>query len=238
MTAQDVARELGGALLTGGGYLARCPAHHDRNPSLSLTDRGGRLLVRCHAGCEQANVITALKDRGLWAEQPQRVVVATYTYSDEYGVPLNRVCRTEPKGFYQQRYVGGQWLNGLGNTRRVLYHLPEVIEAPIVFLAEGEKDCETLRAWGFVATTAAGGAKARWLSEYTDTLRGREVIIIPDNDAPGWERAAMLCRELYGAVARLRVYDLPETIKDISDWFAAGHSECELIAQLEGEYAV
>jgi hypothetical protein len=38
--------------------------------------------------------------------------------------------------------------------------LPEVLEAPIVFVVEGEKDVETLREHGFIATTNAGGAKA------------------------------------------------------------------------------
>ena len=71
----------------------------------------------------------------------------------------------------------------------VLYHLREVLEAPIVFMVEGEKDVDKLREHGFAATTNAGGAKARWLPQYTEALRGREVYIIPDNDSPGWERA-------------------------------------------------
>ncbi len=34
-----------------GGYMARCPAHEDRTPSLSVTERDGRVLVNCFAGC-------------------------------------------------------------------------------------------------------------------------------------------------------------------------------------------
>ena len=124
------------------------------------------------------------------------------------------------------------------HIRQVLYHLPEVLENPIIFVCEGEKDCETLRSHGFVATTNAGGAKARWLPEFTEMLRGREIIIVPDNDPPGWERAAVIAEALIGSVVRLRVLDLPREIKDISDWFAAGHSETELIATLEGVHAV
>jgi hypothetical protein len=216
--------------------MACCPAHDDRNPSLSINDRDGHLLVKCHAGCSQSAVVSALKSRNLWpaTNSPRRTVVAEYTYRDEKGTPLYRVCRTEPKGFFQQRWSGGQWLNGgLNSVRRVLYRLPEVLEAPIVFLVEGEKDVETLRLWGFVATTAAGGAKAEWLPEYTDTLRGREVIVIPDNDKPGWERAVSVCRELVGNVARLRILDLPEEVKDITDWSAVGHSNAALVEILE-----
>ena len=235
MTAQRLARELRGRPL-GQGFMACCPAHDDRNPSLSINDRDGHLLVRCHAGCSQSDVIAALKVRDLWPK-PQRTgrtVVAEYVYRDENGKPLYRVCRTEPKSFFQQRWCGTEWVNGRGGTKLVLYRLAEVLEAPIVFLPEGEKDVETLRGWGFVATTAAGGAKGKWLPSYTDTLRGREVIVIPDNDPPGWNRALSVCRELVGKVARLRIHELPEAIKDVSDWFAAGHSEVELIETLEG----
>jgi putative DNA primase/helicase len=40
-------------------WTARCPAHDDQNPSLSIRDVDGKVLVRCHAGCEQAHVIAA-----------------------------------------------------------------------------------------------------------------------------------------------------------------------------------
>jgi hypothetical protein len=72
MTAETIARALGGHR-TGAGWTARCPAHDDRTPSLSLTDtKDGKLLVRCHAGCDQKDVIAALRGRGLWGEGRSR----------------------------------------------------------------------------------------------------------------------------------------------------------------------
>ena len=52
--------------------MARCPAHDDREPSLSISDaKDGKVLVRCHAGCDQRDVIAALRARGLWeTERP------------------------------------------------------------------------------------------------------------------------------------------------------------------------
>ena len=110
----------------------------------------------------------------------------------------------------------------------------EVLEAPIVFVVEGEKDAETLRDYGFVATTNAGGARAPWLPEYTEALGGREVILIPDNDTPGRERVVRIARALVGKVARLVILEL-EDGKDVTEWFQRGHSECELISELDGE---
>ena len=68
-TAEHVARALGKARRTGKQWTARCPAHDDQDPGLSIANADdGRLLVRCHAGCDQSRVIDALRDRGLWPE--------------------------------------------------------------------------------------------------------------------------------------------------------------------------
>ena len=66
MPAESLARALGGRK-AGKDWMARCPAHDDREPSLSVRDtEDGKVLVHCHAGCEQSRVIDALGLRGLW----------------------------------------------------------------------------------------------------------------------------------------------------------------------------
>jgi putative DNA primase/helicase len=65
LSAEDIARALNGRQV-GDGWVAHCPAHDDRTPSLSITEREGRPLVHCHAGCSQTDVINALDGRGLW----------------------------------------------------------------------------------------------------------------------------------------------------------------------------
>ena len=68
MTAETIAKALGGRK-AGSGWMARCPAHEDREPSLSIADAGdSKVLVRCHAGCDQQHVIAALKARGIWSD--------------------------------------------------------------------------------------------------------------------------------------------------------------------------
>ena len=63
MTARALTKALRGHW--HGSYgSARCPAHNDRHPSLSITERGGKLLVYCHSGCDQAAVWEKLKSRG------------------------------------------------------------------------------------------------------------------------------------------------------------------------------
>jgi hypothetical protein len=65
-TAEAIAKALGGRK-AGTAWMARCPAHDDRTPSLAIRDTGdGTVLVRCHAGCNQEQVISILRSRGLW----------------------------------------------------------------------------------------------------------------------------------------------------------------------------
>ena len=72
MTAAIIAKALGGRKV-GGGWTARCPAHDDRTPSLSIRDTvDGKVLVRCHAGCEQEQVVAILRSRGLWTSNRPR----------------------------------------------------------------------------------------------------------------------------------------------------------------------
>ena len=73
MTAETVAKALGGHK-SGSAWMALCPAHEDREPSLSITDAdNGKVLVRCHAGCDQEQVIAALRSRGLCMESGPRL---------------------------------------------------------------------------------------------------------------------------------------------------------------------
>lgn len=72
MNAERVAIALGGKQ-TGRHWMAKCPVHDDRTPSLSLSDsEQGLLLVNCFAGCEARDIITALQSRGLWDAQPSQ----------------------------------------------------------------------------------------------------------------------------------------------------------------------
>jgi putative DNA primase/helicase len=72
MSAEAIAKALGGRK-AGAAWMARCPAHEDREPSLSIVDcDDGKVLVRCHAGCAQLGVIAALKMRGLWGSTKQQ----------------------------------------------------------------------------------------------------------------------------------------------------------------------
>lgn len=68
ISAKDIVRQLGGHWFGSNG-TCRCPAHDDHNPSLSVSERDGVVLVHCFSGCDQRSVIAALRELNLW-EKP------------------------------------------------------------------------------------------------------------------------------------------------------------------------
>jgi 5S rRNA maturation endonuclease (ribonuclease M5) len=71
LTADEVASHLQKAKRTGSGWAACCPAHEDRTPSLSINDGESGVVVKCHAGCSQAQVLAALEAQGIDIRRPK-----------------------------------------------------------------------------------------------------------------------------------------------------------------------
>jgi uncharacterized membrane protein len=167
-------------------------------------------------------------------------IVATYDYRDEARRLLYQVVRYEPgfdgekKTFLQRRPDGkGGWIKGRGGVPLVLYRLPELLAAPseLIFIPEGEKDVDNLRALQCAATTNAGGAE-KWRPEYNEALRGRHVVILPDNDDKGRRHAEQVAMSLAGVAASVAVVELPGLPPkgDVSDWLqVAGNDKVALL---------
>lgn len=243
----------GGRAVTqsGEGYAARCPAHNDRSPSLSVSEGDdGRVLLHCHAGCEAGAVVAALgltmadlypprdghatgngrtRPTGSRAPTPRRFV-ATYPYHDASGELLYEVVRYEPKDFRPRRpdpAARDGWAYSYGDTPRVLYRLPDILTADhgsLVFVPEGEKDADRICREGLVATTTPGGANGAGKVDLSP-LAGRDVVLLPDHDAAGEGYAADLHRRLaeLDPPARVRVLRLPGLREkgDVSGWMDA-----------------
>ncbi len=233
MTLADLLGKLKGSKKQGAGYIARCPAHDDRQASLSITTGNDqRILLKCHAGCTPEAVTGAigLSLSDLFAETPvksKREIDQVYDYRDESGKLLYQSVRFTPKGFSQRRPKGKDgWDWSLNGTRRVLYRLPELQKADAratVFITEGEKDADRLWSDGLAATTNPQGA-GKWRDDYSHFLKSREVVILPDNDEPGHNHAAAVAQSLQGIASSVKVLALPGLPDkgDVSDWLNAG----------------
>jgi hypothetical protein len=158
VTVADLLARLERVKKNGSGWTARCPAHDDRNPSLSICEgEDGRILLKCHANCTVEVILAALglekadlfDRRDDWrlppprprssasTEQPGparelRADERAYEYCDESGELLFRAVRTPTasgKTFRLESWDGSRWLTGLNGSRLVVYRLPEVVAA-------------------------------------------------------------------------------------------------------------
>lgn len=204
-TCLDVARsELGEPKRKSGNeHCYICPNHNDTNPSLQVNDEKDKWMC---APCgtqgkawklatflsgysydnDKSNLFDWLKQQGLRdGNNGQPAIVSEYVYHNADGQPALKILRYEPKDFKQQRWDGTEW-DWKGPKPKLLYRLPELLAAPgrWVFLCAGEKDADRLRSLSFVATTNPGG-EGNWEGSYTETLKGRSVAILVDNDAKG-----------------------------------------------------
>lgn len=160
------------------------------------------------------------KRNGGEAKPAKWKIVATYDYTDESGRVLFQCVRFEPKDFRQRQPDGkGGWTWNLKGVRLVLYRLPEVVKASEVWIVEGEKDCDTLAPLGLCATCNPLGAE-KWRDEYGEALRGKSIVIVPDNDAPGRRHAEQVARALQAVAASVKIVKLTDTVKDASDFVA------------------
>ncbi|MGD1118350.1 MAG: DUF3631 domain-containing protein [Dehalococcoidales bacterium] len=240
----------------GKGWLVICPAHNDHNPSLWVRPSKNPDFVAtwdCKAGsCKREDVLNALSLT--WADvrkdgqsisrpktnarksTPKAKVASTPTAARTiecvYQYDGFEVIRYNPKDFTQRRPDGnGGFIYNIDGVILSLYRqneLPQAISAgKPVFIVEGEKDVDRLRAEGFTATCNPMGA-GKWRDSYNQALQGADLIIIPDNDRPGHDHVAQVALSCYGKAARIRVLELPLDSKDVSEWIDKGHTAAEL----------
>lgn len=220
-------------------FMAQCPSHDDGRPSLHVTEgRDGTVALHCFAGCDPMQIVGDLglepgdlfpgDGRGRAREDDDWKPEAEYIYHDADGHNVMKVIRFPEKRFRQQRWTGTRWEWGLEGVTRPLYHLPEVLAAvqrgEWVFVCEGEKDADAVRATGKCGTCNPGGA-GKWEPQYSESLRGANVCILADDDEPGLAHAGLVYRELYGKVAnKVGIRLAAEGFKDIAEHLAAGKS--------------
>lgn len=162
-----------------------------------------------------------------WLEAKHGPRSGLWTYHDAAGEPVGVVVRWDTGDGKDIRPVArfpDGWRVGAMPAPRPLYRLPELASAVRVLVVEGEKAADAARSLGFVATTSAGGAEAAGRTDWTP-LAGKEVWLLPDNDAPGRKYAGTAEKFLKAmkpsaAVRTVVLPGLPEK-GDIVDWIAA-----------------
>lgn len=77
-------------------YVARCPAHNDRNPSLSIGISDNKILIYCASGCHNEDIVLALgiKMRNLFIDESYGAACSVPLKKKDYGVDQVELDRT------------------------------------------------------------------------------------------------------------------------------------------------
>lgn len=231
---------------------AVCPAHDDKQASLSISRGRTGALLHCHAGCSLESILDSVelkKSDLFYLDKPQgsswkryiesrekRRIEAAYNYVSLNGDYLYTKIRLEGKKLLYGILKNDRFQYGLqGRNRRelkALYFNPQALKKAIeegktIFIPEGEKDVDSLRKRGYVALTYGGVND--WQSDFKEILRGANVAILADNDVPGINVAKRIEADLKGIAQSVKLIipttNLPKG--DISDYFEEGHSNGE-----------
>lgn len=234
---------------TNNGREAKClcPAHTDKNPSLSISRDNGRTLVHCFRGCTTEQVLDAvgLTMKDLFEEEP------TYQTGEKWRAYVEKVTKKKIDDVYHYVDLNGKYafsrlrLSGkdfrygimdgdrinLGLNGKKREEIPAVFcgsleglkkaieEGKPIFYCEGEKDVKTVNSKGLMGITC--GASGDWIPSCAKLFVGADVIILQDNDESGENLTRQIMRDLRSVAKSVRVIvPTPEIPKgDISDFF-------------------
>lgn len=228
--ASDFAQHIDGAKQHGEWWSGRCPAHDDKNPSLSWKDGedGKPVIIKCHAGCSRNAILASLgmedhpQKEALPSKKPN-VAYPYYTVDGKYlaekvrgyddsGKHTTRWRRRNGKGgFISGRVKGELYLYGLPNLKNMR-------DGDTVYIAEGEKDAETLRKHGLVAVSGPDGAgHDKFPQEAVKWFAKKKVVIFQDNDEVGKAFAQEEAAAVSKVAESVKLIDLQALWPDIPE---------------------
>jgi putative DNA primase/helicase len=246
----------------GAGGMARCPAHVDRVPSLSVSDAGHKVLVHCHAGCDQKSVVSALHRLGLWptanfpagecievtAEHKAEVNVTDPSKHDH--AVQTWLAASQAEGTLRERYVRHRGITApvppsLRFMRR-LWHAPTGQYLPAVVAAihdPGDGVSAVQRV--FVRKDGLGKAEVSPAKMCLGTHGNGAVRLAPADEiiglCEGWE-TGLSAMQLYNlpvwcalSASRMHRLALPDAVRKVvifADNDAAGHEAAERTANV------
>lgn len=241
-----------------GELMMKCPFHPDDTASLSANTRKNGCWY-CHGCQRRGNVyellaklggitigeaiesLAVLKGIDIEYQDPDAGAII-YQYKTEDGKVLKEVLTRIKKGVkvITQRRPGTRGYGYICNADGVppsLYHIELVKGAKTVCIVEGEKDADTVTnlklgaAHKLVVGVTSGGATS-WRPEFAKLLKGKNVVLMPDDDDAGEQYAAAVRASLAAEGIEYREVRFGDVdCKDVSD-FLLGHPVSELVQRI------
>ena len=227
-----------------------CFMHNDKEPSLKLhTETNTWWCYACGEGytpidfvmkrynisaLEAAKEINRTLNLGVNvdnfnSQKEKNIKTGEYFYRRADGSITMKVEKwvkqsTGQKEFYPYALIDGKYVKGyVGKLEAqdcVLYNLPDILKADVVYFTEGEKDADTLKELGIAGTTTPGGG--RGLGGYSkknpnlfDPIKDKEIRIISDNDEVGSEYIKQVVEQVKDKVKNIKVFNLCDVMPNL-----------------------
>lgn len=231
----ELARNLEGRK-EGQSWRCLCPVHGGRS-LIASEGRNSNLVVNCKSGCSQDEVIAALRERGLWGDEPSAEPIPFPDRTDlvaeyDYGPAVKGRFRVPGGKTFRWRLAESAEWSGLGKLKEKdlpLYRVSDLEDGPVWF-CEGEKAAEACWAVGLQAVCLPGGASTQPQERQLVPLHGREVILWPDNDDQGRELMRRVAHQLSQPAI---VHPEVPPAGDAYDYFERGGTVEALLALVE-----
>jgi len=168
MTAAEIARRLGGRKIGDGRWKARCPAHKDSDPSLSITAAGnGRVLLHDFGGCNTADVLAAvgLSFSDLFPESDR--LTARQLARAAYGTPS---METDPARRAELLLRDFADREGRRSSNEILLRNKKISHAERIL--DGDRHNKT--GWKLLAVSYIGLAELEWLTTLLHSRNPRD----------------------------------------------------------------
>lgn len=232
----------------GNKVQCTCPAHADKQASLTVTMGRKCTLFYCHAGCSIDDVLSAAgleKKDTFYDDKPLKENWIAYIEAREkrrLEAVYNYVSFDGAYAFTKVRLEGKKMIYGILKDERFTYGLPRntprkslkaiygnvkainkaIADNKPIFIPEGEKDVCTLTELGYAAFTY-GGCRD-WQADFAELVKDANVVILADNDIPGITVANTILSDIQSIAKRVKVVvpmqEIPKA--DISDFFQSG----------------
>ncbi len=162
----------------------------------------------------------------------KKVVYTFYYYSDKFRVvrvDFYSKRKREEKMFFPEFKEDGKWSSSRNFSPEYkiendcFYHFKHLKKYPkqdVVLIVEGEKCCEALSCFGIIALSPPGyGWSVKWIREKLQSISYyfSQIIIIPDNDEPGYKKAFQFQEQAWKLDIPCSILEIGGVKEDVSD---------------------
>lgn len=234
ITFNDIVSRFQGAKPNGNNsVMVKCPCHDDNTQSLCVSEKDGKILFNCFAGCRAEDIVHAigLQMKDLFPKSNNHSTAKPPSTEYFYGNNLKKIRFYNMEGgewkksfCWKHKDSNGNWQKGRNGIKPPLYRQELLSSADgTVYIVEGEKDADTMNNKLNLPTVSPpdgatkGGNNKKWDERFNPLFKGLNVMIVPDNDEAGKNFARIIANELLPIAKSVKIINLADEWSELKE---------------------